>query len=57
MLLNNDIQFNFCSNDFIFSKGNKCNYYIIEIFLKSKLKSTHLNKISIRYDFSMFIFL
>jgi len=26
MLLNNDIQFFFCSNDFKFSKGNKCNY-------------------------------
>jgi hypothetical protein len=26
MLLNNDIQFIFCSNDFTLSKGNKCNY-------------------------------
>jgi hypothetical protein len=26
MLLNNDIQFFFCSNDFKLSKGNKCNY-------------------------------
>jgi len=26
MLLNNDIQFFFCSNDFKLSKGNKYNY-------------------------------
>jgi hypothetical protein len=26
MLLNNDIQIFFCSNDFKLSKGNKCNY-------------------------------
>ncbi len=26
MLLNNDIQENIYSNDFTFSKGNKCNY-------------------------------
>jgi len=26
MLLNNDIQLFFCSNDFELSKGNKCNY-------------------------------
>jgi hypothetical protein len=26
MLLNNNIQFFFCSNDFKLSKGNKCNY-------------------------------
>jgi len=26
MLLNNDIQLFFCSNDFKLSKGNKCNY-------------------------------
>jgi hypothetical protein len=26
MLLNNDIQFFFCSNDFNLSIGNKCNY-------------------------------
>ncbi len=26
MLLNNDIQFFFCSNDFTLSKGNKFNY-------------------------------
>jgi hypothetical protein len=26
MLLNNDIQLFFCSNDLNFSKGNECNY-------------------------------
>jgi len=26
ILVNNDIQFFFCSNDFKLSKGNKCNY-------------------------------
>ncbi len=26
MLLTNDIQKKICSNDFTFSKGNKCNY-------------------------------
>jgi len=33
MLLNNNIQKN-CLNDYMFSKGNKCNniMYIIEIF-------------------------
>jgi hypothetical protein len=31
--------------------------YIIEVFLKSKFKSFHLDKISIRYEFSKFMFL
>jgi hypothetical protein len=31
--------------------------YIIEIFLKSKFEPFHSNKISIRYDFSKFVFL
>jgi len=26
MLLNNDIELFYCSNDFKLSKGNKCNY-------------------------------
>jgi hypothetical protein len=56
MLLNNEIQLYFCSNDFKFSKGNKCNYVHYWIF-KKKLKSFHLNKISIRYEFSKFMFL
>ncbi len=30
MLLNNDIQKKNCSNDFTFSKGNKCNYVCME---------------------------
>jgi len=31
--------------------------YIIEFLKKSKLESFHLNKISIRYEFSNFMFL
>jgi hypothetical protein len=57
MLLNNDNQLFFCSNDFIVSIGNKCNYVHYGIFLKNKLESFHLNKISIRYEFSKFMFL
>jgi hypothetical protein len=57
MLLNNDIQLFFCSNDFKLSKGNKCNYVHYWIFLKNKLESFHLNKIWIRYEFSKFMFL
>jgi hypothetical protein len=56
MLLNNDIQLFFCSNDFKLSKKIKCNMYIIEL-LKKKLKSFHLNRISIKYEFSKFMFL
>jgi hypothetical protein len=48
MLLNNDIQLLFCSNDFKLSKGNKCNMYIIE-FKKNKIRiilfEQNLNKI------------
>jgi hypothetical protein len=57
MLLNNDIQLFFCSNDFKLSKGYKCNYVHYWIFLKNKFESFHLNKISIRYEFSKFMFL
>jgi len=39
MLLNNDIQFIFCSNDFTLSKGINVIMYIIE-FLK-KVNSNH----------------
>jgi len=56
MLLNNYIQHFFCSNDFKLSKKNVI-MYIIEILKKSKLKSFHFNKISIRYEFSKFMFL
>jgi hypothetical protein len=56
MLLNNDIQLFLCPNDFKLSKGNKCNYVQYWIF-KKKLDSFHLNKISIRYEFSKFMFL
>jgi hypothetical protein len=57
MLLNNDIQIFFCSNDFKLSKGNKCNYVHYWNLKKNKLESFHLNKISIRYEFSKFMFL
>jgi hypothetical protein len=53
MLFNNDIQLFFY---FKLSKGNKFNYVHYWIFLKSKLESFHLNKISIRYEFSKFMF-
>jgi len=46
--------FFFCLNDFILSKGNKCNYVHYWIFKKNKLESFHLNKISIRYEFPKF---
>jgi len=57
MLLNNDIQLFFFSNDFKLSKGNKFNYVHYLNFLKSKLESFHLNKILIRYEFSKICFL
>jgi hypothetical protein len=57
MFLNNDIQPFFCSNDFTFSKGNKCTYVHIEFKKRSKLESFHLNKISIKYEFLKFMFL
>jgi hypothetical protein len=57
LLLNNDIQLFFCSNDFKLSKGNKCNYVHYWNFSKSKLESFHLNKNSIRYEVSKFMFL
>jgi hypothetical protein len=57
MLLNDDIQLFFCSNDLKLSKGHKCNYVHYSKKLKSKLGSFHLNKISIRYECSKFMFL
>jgi hypothetical protein len=58
MLLNNDIQLSFCSNDMIlhFQKEINVIMYIIEFVFK-KLESFHLNKISITYEFSKFMFL
>jgi hypothetical protein len=47
----------FCSNDFKLSKGNKFNYVHYEKKFKNNLESFHLNKISIRYEFSKFMFL
>jgi len=54
MLLNSDIQKKIYSNDFTFSKRNTCNY--ITLFRKKKIKceSFHLEKISIKYKFSIF---
>jgi hypothetical protein len=56
MLLNADIQLFFCSNDFQLSKGNKCNYVHYSKNLKNKFDSFHLNKSSIRYECSKFMF-
>jgi hypothetical protein len=56
MLLNNDIQIFFCSNDFTFSKGNKCNKVHYGNFKQNKFESFHLHKISIRYEFSNLCF-
>jgi len=54
MLLNNDIQiFFFVQMILNFLKEINVISYIIE-FLKKKLKSFHLNKISIRYEFFKF---
>ncbi len=50
MLLNNDIQFFFLQMILNFQKKINVIMYIIE-FLKKKLKSFHLNKILIRYEF------
>ncbi len=55
MLLNNDIQLFFCSNYFKHSKIIMYIMYIIDFF-KKKLESFNLNKISIRYEFSKFMF-
>jgi hypothetical protein len=57
MLLNDDIQLFFYSNDFKLSKIYIYDYVHYLKFLKSKLESFHLNKISIRYEFSNFMFL
>jgi hypothetical protein len=56
MLLNNDIQVFFVQMSFKFQKEINVIMYIIEL-KKSKLKSFHLNKISINYEFSKFMFL
>ncbi len=51
MLLNNDIELFFVQMILNFQKEINVFLYIIEFEKKSKLKSFHLNKISIRYDF------
>jgi hypothetical protein len=49
MLLNNDIQLSFCSNDFKLSKGNKCTLCTLLNFKKKKTRiisfEQNLNKI------------
>ncbi len=57
MLLNNDIQKKIIQMILHFQKEMNVIMHIIEIFKKSKLESFHLNKISIRYEFSKFMFL
>jgi hypothetical protein len=46
----------FGSNDFQFKKEINVIMYIIEIFLKVNSNHFHLNKISIRYEISKFMF-
>jgi hypothetical protein len=53
MLLNNDIQLVFVQ--MILHSQKEINLIIKKI--KSKLESFHLNKISIKYEFSIFLFL
>ncbi len=57
MLLNNDIQLFFVQMILNFQKEINAIMYIIDFFSKSKLESFHLNKTSIRYEFSNFMFL
>jgi hypothetical protein len=57
MLLNDDIQLFFGSNDFKLSKGNKCNYVHYWFLFFLKFESVYLNKVSIRYEFWKFMFL
>jgi hypothetical protein len=58
MLLNNDIsKKKFVQMILNFQKGINVIMYIIEFFFFLKLESFHLNKISIRYEFSKFMFL
>jgi len=57
MLLNNDFKLFFVQMILNFQKEINVIMYIIEFKKKSKLESFHLNKISIRYEFSKFMFL
>jgi hypothetical protein len=56
MLLNNDIQFFFVQMILHFQKEINVIMYIFKK-IKKKLESFHLKKISIRYEFSNFMFL
>jgi hypothetical protein len=55
MLLNNDIQIFFIQMVLNFQKEINIIMHIIEFFFK-KFESSHLNKISIKYEFSNFMF-
>jgi len=58
MLLNNDIQLFFSVKMILhFRKEINVIMCIIENFKKSKLESFHLNKFSMRYEFSKFMIL
>jgi hypothetical protein len=57
MLLNNDIQLFFVQMILNFQKKINVIMYIGDFFFKEKIDSFHLNKISIRYEFSKFMFL
>ncbi len=56
MLSNNDIELFFVQMILNFQKEINVIMYIVD-FLKQKLESFHLNKISIRYELSKFMFL
>jgi len=56
MLLNNNIQLFFVQMILNFQKEINLIMYIIDFFLK-KFESFYLNKISIRYEYSKFMFL
>jgi hypothetical protein len=56
ILLNNDIQIFFIQMILHFQKEINIIMYIIEFSFKKKLESFHLDKISITYEFSKFMF-
>jgi hypothetical protein len=58
MLLNIDIQFIFCSNDFKLSKRNKCTLCtLLNFFKKRSWIISFEQKILIIYEFSKYMFL
>jgi len=56
MLLNNVIQFVFCSNDFKLSKRNKCNMYIIELKKKQTQIISFEQNINKIWIFKVYVF-